>query len=196
MTAVPLFVPLVLVADSPTDKLACAVYGAGVTAMLTVSATYHSPRRSAIWHQRLRPWDHSMIFVAIAGSYTGIGTLALDAGHTRTLLAFVWIAAAVALVVRVTWPSAPIPILTLAYVGVGWSALIEIGPLLRAWSAADTVLVVGGGVVYTMGAVVFARRRPDPAPAVFGFHEIFHTCVVIGAAMQYAAAMHLAIAAR
>lgn len=189
--AVPSFVVLTVAAESVGDRVAVAVYGLAVFTMLAVSATYHAASTSLSWKRRLRPVDHSAIFLAIAGSYTGIATLALAPGAARPLIVVVWAGAAAGIAVRVTWTRAPMAILALVYVTVGWSALIEIGPLLDATTTLTGVLVVGGGIVYTAGAIVFARRKPDPAPAVFGYHEVFHALVVLGVALHFAAAAML-----
>jgi len=190
--ACPLFVALVLSADSASDGLACAIYGFGVITMLTVSAVYHSAGISPELHRKLRRVDHSTILLAIAGSYTGIATLALDGPPEHRLLAFVWIAAIIGIAVRMLWLQAPYPVIAVVYVVVGWSALIEVNPLLAAMSTDETVLVVAGGLLYTAGAVVYARRRPNPWPATFGYHEVFHTLVVLAATAHLVAAFQLA----
>ena len=189
--AVPLFLGLVVAAPSPTARLACAVYGICVTTMLAVSAAYHAEGISPVRRRRLRRVDHSTILLAIAGSYTAVTTLALDGAPERRLLTVVWIAAAIGIAVRMTWLHAPYPVVAIVYVQVGWCALIELDPLLESLGTLDTALVAGGGVVYTAGAVVYALRRPDPAPAVFGYHEVFHALVTLAAAMHYAAVVHL-----
>jgi hemolysin III len=125
--------------------------------------------------------------IAIAGSYTGIATLALPSRQAGLLIAFVWVGALIGAAVRVSWPSAPLAVLGVVYVGVGWSALVEAGPLFGAVPVLAGVLIVGGGVVYTVGAIVFARRRPDPSPAVFGYHEVFHALTIVALACQYVA---------
>jgi hemolysin III len=191
IVAIPLFAALVVLADSPTHRLACAVYGLGVTTMLTVSAVYHSAGISPTTRRRLRRVDHSTILFAIAGSYTGIGALALDGAPERRLLAFVWIAATVGIAIRMTWLDAPYPVIAAVYVVVGWAALIEIDALVASLRSIDTALVLAGGVLYTAGAVVYALRRPDPSPAVFGYHEVFHALVVAAAAVHYLAAIRL-----
>src|SRR4051812_30416589 len=111
VVAVPLFVVLVVLADSASERLACAVYGFGVTTMLAVSAVYHAPRISPTTHRRLQRVDHSTILLAIAGSYTGIAVLALNGTPERTLLIVVWIAAIVGIAVRMTWLDAPYPLI-------------------------------------------------------------------------------------
>jgi hemolysin III len=189
--AVPLFVVLTALANSPTHRLACTMYGLGVTTMLAVSAVYHSAGISPQLRRRLRRVDHSTILFAIAGSYTGIATLVLDGAPERRLLTFVWIAAIVGIAIRMTWLRAPSPIVAAVYVVVGWSAVIELNALVGVLSTIDTALVVAGGLLYTAGAVVYALGRPNPSPAVFGYHEVFHALVVLAAGTHLVAAFRL-----
>jgi hemolysin III len=191
VVAVPAFVVLVFLATTPTQRLACAVYGLGVCSMLIVSAVYHSPGVGPVAKRRLRRADHSTILLAISGSYTGVGALALDGRGEHRLLWFVWIATAIAIAVRVGWHRAPYAVTTVVSLVVGWSALIELPALLRALDALDTALVVGGGVLYTIGAVVYAIKKPNPWPTVFGFHEVFHAFVTAAAACHYVAVLRL-----
>ena len=179
------FAALILVAPTTTARVACAVYGLGVTAMLAVSAVYHAPGVSPLMHARLRRVDHSTILLAIAGSYTAIVALALSGDPERRLLVAVWVAAAVAVAIRMTWLHAPYPVIALVYLVVGWSALLEWRALLASTAAADTALLVAGAVLYTAGAVVYATRRPDPWPATFGYHEVFHALVVAAVLAHY-----------
>lgn len=191
IVAVPAFAVLVARADSPTQRLACVVYAVGVTTMLAVSAVYHSSGLSLSTKQRLRRVDHSTILLAVAGSYTGIGALALDGTAERTLLFFVWIAAGIGIAIRLSWMTAPYWLIAVVNLVVGWSAVVELGPLLDALGATNASLVVGGGLLYTVGAVVYALHRPNPVPGVFGYHEVFHALVVAGAAAHYVAAWRL-----
>lgn len=182
--AVLVFVPvsLVLVALAPPggDRIAVAVYAAGVTAMLGVSAYYHSGRLSPEGMRRMKPLDHSTILLAIAGSYTAVATLALEGAPAARLLWFVWIGAVVGMAIRLLWLHAPYPVAALVYVVVGWGALLEWGALTDALSNGQMVLLVLGGVLYTIGAGVYAAHRPNPWPATFGYHEVFHAFVVGG----------------
>lgn len=191
VVAVPAFAILVALADDPGDRLACVVYGVGVTTMLAVSAVYHSAGISVAARRRLRRVDHSTILLAIAGSYTGIAALGLAGGPERRLLTFVWIAAAIGIAVRMTWLAAPYPVIAAVYVAVGWSAVLELDAFADALDAVELGLVVTGGLLYTAGAVVYALRRPNPRPGVFGYHEVFHALVVTAAAVHYAAALRL-----
>ena len=183
--AVPAFAVLIGAASSGTSQVACAVYAVGVTAMLAVSALYHSSAGSPAVRAWLRRLDHSTILLAITGSYTAIVALALSGGPERRLLVAVWIAAAVAVAIRMTWLHAPYPVIALVYLVVGWCALLEWRALMVATTGLDTALLVAGGVLYTVGAVVYALRRPDPWPATFGYHEVFHGLVVAAVLAHY-----------
>ncbi len=191
MIAVPAFVVLVAIANSATQRLACAVYGLGVCSMLIVSAIYHSPGIGPVAKRRLRRADHSTILLAISGSYTGVGALALNGRSEQRLLWFVWIATAIAITVRLAWLKAPYAITAVVSLIVGWSAVIELPALLRALDTTNTVLVVGGGVLYTIGAIIYATKRPNPVPEVFGYHEVFHALVTAAAVCHFAAVVRL-----
>jgi hemolysin III len=168
------------------------VYGACVTTMLGVSATYHSGRLSEPTLAWLKRVDHSTILLAIAGSYTGVTTLALH-GTTRTaLLTATWSVAAIGVLVRMFWLHAPYPVVAVVYLVVGWIALVDLPAFIDALTAAELTLVVVGGLLYTVGAVVYALHKPNPWPATFGYHEIFHALVVLAALAHYAAVFSLA----
>lgn len=192
--AVPMFVVLATLADSPAHRIAAVVYGIGVTTMLAVSAVYHSAGISPTTRARLRRVDHSTILLAIAGSYTGLGVLALDGASEQRLVVFVWVAAVVGIVIRMTWLTAPYPVVAAVYLIVGWSALLEIQAFRDALSPVDLGLIVAGGLLYSAGAAVYALHRPNPWPATFGYHEVFHTLVVAAATVHYVAAIHLVTA--
>ena len=192
--AVPMFVVLVVLADSTAHRLAAVVYGIGVTTMLAVSAIYHSPGLSPTTRSHLRRVDHSTILLAIAGSYTGLGVFALDGAPERRLLIFVWVAAVVGIVIRMAWLRAPYPVVAAVYLTVGWSALLEITAFMDALSPLDLGLILVGGLLYSAGAAVYALHRPNPWPGVFGYHEVFHALVVAAAAAHYVAAFRLVTA--
>jgi hemolysin III len=191
MAFAPLFIWLVVVADEGGDRIAVAVYGLCVTAMLGVSAVYHSGRLGPVasrWFKRL---DHSTILLAIAGSYTAITQLSLD-GSTRTrLLVVVWVAAVIGITIRMAWLDAPYPLVAVVYLVVGWIALVDLPSYVDALSGLELAFVVGGGLLYTAGGVVYALHRPNPWPATFGYHEVFHALVVAGAAAHYLAVLSL-----
>lgn len=181
------FVALAVTAADAAARAWVGVYGVCVTLMLAVSAVYHSGRISPRVHRVLKRVDHATILLAIAGSYTGIAGFALD-GPTRTrLLVVVWVLAAIGVAVRMLWLDAPYPVVAAVYVGVGWVAVFQAGAFLDALDGAQLALVVAGGLLYSVGAVVYALHRPNPWPATFGYHEIFHTLVVVAAVLHVVA---------
>jgi len=135
------------------------------------------------WMRRL---DHSMIFVLIAGTYTPFALLVLDGTLAVVILTVVWAGALGGIVLKLVWIDAPKPLVAILYVMLGWVAVAAFPDLLDGLGVTSTALVAAGGVLYTLGAVVYALGRPDPAPTVFGYHEIFHVLVIAAAALQYA----------
>lgn len=191
IAGVPAFIVLAALADSATARAAVIVYGLGVTAMLGVSATYHSGRLSPRVTAVFKRIDHVTILFAIAGSYTAVTVLALNGSPERFLLVFVWAATVIGALIRMFWLHAPRPVVSAVYLVVGWSALLEIGPLSRSLNAIDIALLIAGGALYTVGAVVYAAKRPNPWPLHFGFHEVFHALVVTAATVHYVLVMRL-----
>ena len=184
---------LVVQAGAPLQFVASAIYGAGLTASLGVSALYHRIRWRPRAHAWIRKLDHSMIFVLIASSYTPIILLAVNASWKWWAIAFVWIVAGSAVIVRLSVPQLPRPVMVSLGLALGWSALALI-PALQAMSTTALVLVATSGVLYTCGALVYLTKRPDPLPRVFGFHEIFHAFVVAAATLHFIAVYPLVTA--
>ena len=135
----------------------------------------------------LRRMDHANIYVFIAATYTPLALLLLSGGSRALLLAIVWAAAVGGLLFRLFWLSAPRWLYTALYIGMGWAAVGWLGAFYRAAGPAVLALIIGGGLCYTIGAVVYGRKRPDPSPAWFGFHEIFHACTIAGFVCHYIA---------
>lgn len=179
---------LLVLAPTPATKWASAIYLAASFILFGMSALYHlfywSPRASAL----LRRMDHSNIFLLIAGTYTPITVALLQGSQRITLLAVVWSGAILGILINLLWPSAPRWLSTLIYVILGWTALWYLPTFWKVGSPAIVILLIAGGVLYTMGAVVYATKRPDPWPSWFGFHEIFHTFTVLAWACQCVAA--------
>jgi hemolysin III len=185
--AIALTVILAARADTAGARAAVIVYGLCVTAMLSVSGTYHSRRLAGRERRMLRRLDHSMILVAIAGTYTAVIVLALDGTTRVVLLAVAWAFVVVGVAIRMLWLDAPSGLVALVYLAAGWQMLLDIPAYTAALTAAElTMLAVGGGL-YTLGAIVYALKRPNPWPAVFGFHEVFHTLVVLAALCHWVA---------
>jgi hemolysin III len=187
-------VTLVALAEGARARVACAIYAAALVAMFGASAIYHrAPWRSL----RARAWarriDHSMIFVFIAGSYTPFALLELTGVLPKILLACVWGGAVVGVALNVWWVDAPKWVTAPVYLLVGWVGVIVAPQLVAELSIVSAALVVAGGVLYTLGALAYATSWPNPFPATFGFHEIFHVLVVAAAVTQFVAVSLVAL---
>lgn len=185
---------VVLIALSPDarTRVGSAVFIGSAVVLFTVSAVYHrgtwSPR---VW-AFLRRFDHSNIFLLIAGSYTAFGLLLLDGTARTVLLSTVWGGAVLGVLFRVLWTDAPRWLYTPIYIALGWAAVFFLPDMadgaLRFGVGVGTtviVLVIAGGGLYTLGGLVYALRRPDPWPRSFGFHEVFHSCTVLAFVAHY-----------
>jgi len=179
---------LVVLADGYVERFAVWVYVAALAAMFGASALYHRfPWRSAAARLRARRLDHSMIFVFIAGSYTAFALVAFGGVLKIVVLATVWAGAALGLVLNLVWIEAPRWVSAVAYLAVGWVGVIVVPELFPALGATAAVLVIVGGGLYSLGALAYASTWPNPFPATFGFHEVFHVLVIAAAAAQFAA---------
>jgi hemolysin III len=188
----------VLVIAAPTGRatFAATVYAVSVVAMFGASALYHRVDWKSFTARRwMRRLDHSMIYVLIAGTYTPFALLVLDGGIARAVLIAVWGGAALGIGLKMLWPDTPKWLTAAVYVTLGWVAVIAFPELASELGVLGMSLVAGGGVLYTAGAVIYALRRPDPAPAVFGYHEIFHVLVIAAAALQFVAVAAYALPA-
>jgi hemolysin III len=179
---------LVVAAPSGRATLAATIYAISVVAMFGASAAYHRIDWKSVSARRwMRRLDHSMIYVMIAGTYTPFALLVLDGGLARAILIAVWSGAALGIGLKVLWPDTPKWLTAAVYVALGWVAVAAFPELAGELGVAGMALIAGGGVLYTAGAIVYALRRPDPAPEVFGYHEIFHVLVIAAAVLQYVA---------
>jgi hemolysin III len=185
---VALVLGAVLVASAGTTRAAigAGVYALGVVGLFGVSALYHRVTWSPAARRRMRRADHSMIFVFIAASYTPIALLVLSDPLRTVILLVVWTCALGGVALQFAWVDAPKAVQAALYIGLGWVSIAAMGQILDVLGVVSVVGLAAGGVLYTAGAVVYARGRPDPAPHVFGYHEIFHLCVCLAAAAHYA----------
>ena len=172
---------LIAAAPDGGSRAALIVYVLAMLAMFGISALFHRIRWSARAWRRMRRADHSAIFVGIAGTSTGLSGLALTGWPQLLVLSMVWTGAIVGITLRQVWLDAPQWAVAVPYVVVGWCSLIVAPQLVRSLGWAGFALMLVAGVAYTAGALVYARKRPDPWPGVFGFHELFHACTVVGA---------------
>ena len=184
---------LIVWAPAGRATAAAAIYAAALAGLLGTSALYHR----VTWQPRARAWlrrlDHSMIFVLIAGTYTPFAMLVLDGTLSDIVLIGVWSGAAAGIVFTLIWVDAPKWLTAAAYVALGWFSVIAVPQIFTRAGVGAFVLLAVGGLAYTAGAVVYARRRPDPRPATFGYHEIFHVLVVVAAAAHFTAVAAFAV---
>ena len=169
-----------------TDQLvAFGVFGLGMIALYTASTLYHLLPLSAIGVARLRRVDHMAIFVLIASTYTPFCLLALDGGWRVGLLALIWGLALCGVLLKVLWMGAPRWLSVTLYLGMGWVAAIAAPVIFQAVPSGGMAWVLGGGLVYSAGALIYGLERPNPVPGVFGFHEVWHLFVLAGSACHF-----------
>lgn len=173
---------------SPLAVVATSVYSATVLGVFGVSALYHrrdwaAPRS----RQLMRRLDHSMIFLFIAGTYTPMMLLAMPRPTGLVVLAVVWAGALAGVVLKLCWPDAPRWLAVPIYVALGWVAIFVVPDLITGVGVAGVVLLLAGGLLYTLGALCYVLRRPDPWPQTFGYHEVFHAATVLAALCQFIA---------
>jgi hemolysin III len=185
--SVPLGLVLVIAAGTARARIALTIYSVSLAALFGVSALYHRVNwrslRARDWMRRL---DRSMIFVLIAGSYTPFVVLVLRGPLGIAMLVAIWAGALVGVGLNLAWSDAPPWLRATLYVLLGWIAVAALPQLGAAIGIGGLTLLGLGGILYTLGAVVYATRRPDPVQAVFGYHELFHVLVIVAAALQYA----------
>jgi hemolysin III len=169
----------------PAPLITCLIYSVTVCALFGTSALYH--RR--VWSRRMYPimrrLDHSMIFVFIAGTYTPFSALLLPADTATVILSVVWSGALAGVGLKLVWPHAPRWVSAPLYVALGWVAIAVLPGINQGGGVATVVLIAAGGAFYTVGAVFYALRRPNPWPQVFGHHEFFHACTLVAALFHH-----------
>ena len=183
--ALPPGVALALIAEGGRARIAAISFAATVAAMFGASALYHRGNWSPSWRRWLRRLDHAGIYALIAGSYTPFGLLVLEGAWAVTVLAIVWSGALAAIFVRVVWVGAPKWLAALFGIVLGWVGVVAFPQFPGKIGLAPSLLFLAGGVFYTLGALVYVRRKPDPRPSVFGYHEVFHALVIVAVALQY-----------
>jgi hemolysin III len=180
-------IPLVAFAPSGTARGAALVYGSGMCVLFAGSAAFHRWRCGPRLRSLLCRIDHSAIFVFIAASYTPVALLVLDESTGAVLLTTAWAGAIAGVTMSMAWISAPRVLFAATYVALGWIAMLALPDLVSSLPLTPLILIGAGGLLYTTGAVVYAMRRPDPWPRVFGFHEVFHALVIAAATVQFVA---------
>jgi len=167
--------------------VAAAVFAGSAAAMLGASALYHRVTWTPRARLRMRRVDHAGIYLLIAGTYTPIGLLALHGSLQRIVLAVVWAGGAAAILAKICWVGSPKWLSAVLGLALGWVGVAALPQLATTAGPAAVALLASGGLAYTAGAIVYARRRPDPVPAVFGYHEVFHALTLVALACQYVA---------
>jgi hemolysin III len=184
--SLPLGAALAVSAHGAVARAAAITFAASVAGMFGASSLFHR----VAWTPSARRWvgrlDHTMIYALIAGSYTPVGLLAIHPGWRAPILATVWGGTLAGAVTKLVWRGAPAWIAPATCVALGWIAVIAFPQIIGRIGVAGALLLLGGGLAYTIGALVYARRRPDPIPATFGYHELFHALVIVAVACQYA----------
>jgi hemolysin III len=178
---------LVALAGTTEARVASAIFAISAALLFGTSAMFHRGNWSPRVHRFLRRMDHSNIFLIIAGTYTPFAVLLLPSSEGRTLLWIVWVGALAGVAFRVFWVSAPRWLYTPIYVALGWVAVFYLPDFVRRGGAAVVALILVGGVFYSVGALIYGLKRPDPSPRWFGFHEVFHSLTVAAFIVHYIA---------
>jgi hemolysin III len=185
--AVALAVPLAITADNGAELVSAIVFSVAVAAMFGVSGLYHvvtwRPNTRAI----LCRLDHATVYGLIAATYTPCGLLALHGAWRVSVLTVVWSGALVAILLKLFWVRAPKWLSASIAIALGWVGVVALPELARAIGLGGLLLLAGGGILYTIGGIAYALRRPNPIPGVFGYHEVFHALVIAAVGLQYAA---------
>lgn len=173
--------------EGPGPAAAVSIYAASVTLLFGVSALYHRRTWSVRGWLRMKRLDHSMIFIFIAGSYTPFAVLALDPGSDVLILIIVWLGALAGVALKLAWPGSPRWLGVPIYIALGWVAVFVLPQILANAGVTALVLLVVGGLLYSLGGISYASRWPNPSPVWFGHHEVFHACTVVAALCHYVA---------
>ena len=183
--ALPLAALLPLAAEGTRARLSAAVFAGSVVTMFGASALYHRPTWTPTRRRWLRRLDHAGIYGLIAGSYTPFGLLVLDGAWRITVLAIVWTGAGLSILLKLFWCDGPKWLAAVLGIGLGWTGVVVYPQLVERLGVGPALLLLAGGLCYTAGAIVYARRKPDPVPRVFGYHEVFHALTIVAVACQY-----------
>jgi hemolysin III len=184
--SVPAGIVLVTLAEGWVARIAAGIYALSLVAVFGASAAYHRGEWTPKALRRMKRLDHSMIFVLIAGSYTPIALLVLHGPWSIVILSVVWAGAVAGITLKLIKIDGFSVLTAGLYMAMGWFALVALPQLLHEMPPPALVLTIVGGLLYTAGAIIFAIRRPNPAPAIFGYHEIWHAFMVAAAACHFA----------
>jgi hemolysin III len=187
--AIPAGLLLILVAHNTTARIAALVYALSLVGQYAISGAYHRLDWTPKGRRRIKRADHSMIYILIAGTATPVALLALQKPWSIVMLAVVWTGAAIGVGMKMTRIEGFRIATAVLYIALGWVVVLLAPQLAHGLSLAALCLVAAGGLLYTSGSIVLLRHRPDPSPAVFGYHEIWHSMVVAASACHYAAVL-------
>jgi hemolysin III len=176
---------LVVLAPGGSPRISSAIFAVTAALLFGTSALYHRGTWSPRWSGILKRLDHSNIFLIIAGTYTPLAVTLLPASRERTLLWLIWGGAIAGVLFRVFWVGAPRWLYTPVYIALGWVAIFYLPDFLHTGGAGVITLIAVGGGLYTLGAVVYATKKPNPSPRWFGFHEVFHAFTVLAFLAHY-----------
>ncbi len=192
--SVPAGIALIALANTGKARLAAVIFATGLAGVFGASAAYHRMAWSDPARKRMKRLDHSMIFVLIAGTYTPLCLLALSGAWSVVMLATVWAGAVTGIVLKQVNIDGLRRVSGFLYISLGWVSIVTLPQLFHSMSGLGFALVVAGGLLYTLGAIVFATKRPDPNPAVFGYHEIWHAFTAGAGLCHYSAILLLVLA--
>ena len=187
LVSLPLGAWLAYSADSARETLGAIVFALSVSAMFGLSALYHRPTWKPEWRLWLRRLDHAGIYTLIAGTYTPVGLIVLHGAWEWTVLSIVWFGAFSAIGIRMFWITAPKWLSAVVAIVIGWVGVVALPEVVHGAGLGCMLLILLGGLAYSVGAAVYAFRRPDPWPRTFGYHEIFHLLTIVAVALQYSA---------
>jgi hemolysin III len=178
---------LLLSANTSTARIAAAVFTASMSACFGASALYHR----VTWSPPVRRWmrriDHAGVYLLIAGTYTPVCLLVLRGDWREVILVLIWGGALTAMLLKFIWVDAPKWIAAGVGLALGWMSVVVLPQLVQRLQVSALTLLIAGGLMYSVGAIVYARRKPNPYPSVFGYHEVFHALTIAAAACQYVA---------
>jgi hemolysin III len=195
IVSIPAGLTLVALADRPVARVAAAIYALSLIALYGTSAAYHLGRWSTRTFNRMRKLDHSMIYVLIAGTYTPIALLGLEGPWSTVVLIAAWAGAALGVTITLVRFDRFKVLGAALYIVLGWLALLVAPVLIRELSVPQLLLILAGGILYTGGSVILLLNRPNPSPAAFGYHEIWHAMGIAAGACHYAAVLLLVLLA-
>jgi len=183
---------LIFQSEGALAKMSVGIFTLSAVNLFGVSALYHVGKWTPAVKQWLRRLDHSNIYVLIAGTYTPVALLLLTEEKRQVLLILIWSAAVVGVVLSTLWINAPRFVSVAVYLAMGWASLAYLGDILTAGGALVLTLIALGGICYSVGAVVYAKKRPNLSPAWFGFHELFHAFTILGFLSHFSAIAFIA----